>query len=151
MAVYNSVQMTAPRLPISGVGLDGRTVHSARAEVNITAGMTLTTADVINLFQLPSQSRIVHAAIKADKVDTGTTLRVNVGTADNTSLIFAGVNAGTAAGAPVQGLAAMNPAGYDFVTTARLTTFQLRPSANAAGVQAGRIVVMVEYVIDNPA
>lgn len=151
MAIYNSVQMTAPTLPISGVGLDGRNIHVARGEYNVPANGTLTTADVINMLQLPSQSRIVHATLKADKVDTGTTLRLNVGTADNTSLLFAGANAGTTAGGSVLGLSAMNPVGVDFVTTARKTTIQLRPSANASGIAAGRIVLLVEYIVDNPA
>lgn len=149
MAIYASTQMTAPFNPISGVGLDGRNIHVARGEYNVVAGSTLATADVINMLQLPSQSRIISAHLKADKVDTGTAVRFNVGTADNTSLLFAAANVGGAAG--VVGLAAMNPAGVDFVTTARKTTVQIRPSAAATGVQAGRIVLFVEYIVDNPA
>lgn len=147
MTIYSSIQKTAPLAPISGVGVDGRTVHVARGQFNVTT-QTLTSADTINMFDLPQNARIVGATLKADKVDSSNTLRLNVGISGNTSLLITGSGIGSGATAYTS---TINAGAMDYVTTARKTTVQITPSANAAGANAGSIVLMVQYIVDQPA
>jgi hypothetical protein len=64
MAQYYSLETTAPVYPISGVGLGGRTTHHARGEFTPTAAIT--TADVVDMFDLPPRARIIGATLKAE-------------------------------------------------------------------------------------
>lgn len=146
MAIYNSVQKTYPFGPVPTIG-EGGTVRVARGKFTVST-QTLTSADTINMLDLPQNARIVGATLKADKVDSSNTLRLNVGISGNTTLLFTGSGVGSGA---TSFTSAVNASGMDYLTTARKTTVQIVPSANAAGASAGDIVLMVQYVVEQPA
>lgn len=146
MAIYNSIQKTVPTSAVPGVGTGGN-VKVARGEFNVTT-QTLTSADVINMVDLPQNARIIGATLKADKIDSANTIRLNVGISGNATLFFTGSGVGSGA---TSFTSAMNATAMDYVTTARKTTVQIVPSANATGANAGKIVVLVQYTIEQPA
>jgi hypothetical protein len=76
MAQYYSLETTpsAP-YPVSGVGLGGRTTHHARGEFTPTAAIT--TADVIDMCDIPPRSRIVGATLKCEgQIDSNGIVRL---------------------------------------------------------------------------
>jgi hypothetical protein len=152
MAQYYSLETTpsAP-YPVSGVGLGGRTTHHARGEFTPTAAIT--TADVIDMCDIPPRSRIVGATLKCEgQIDSnGTpTLAFNVGIAGTPALIFAGSTVGRTAGASID--RAPTAASFDYLTTGAKTRIKLVPSANAATFVAGqKIVLVIAFTVEEPA
>lgn len=144
MPVFKSLQRTPPTAPVSGVGLGGRVLHTARASFDTTA--PLTTADSVELFELPANSRIVGGFIKTGDLDTGTTFAFNVGFAAAPGAIVAASTIGQTGGV----LIVLSPVAYDLVMGAR-TLFSLVPTANATGWTNGRIQVILHYMVDEPA
>lgn len=137
----------ARTFPTPGVGLGGKTVHWARGV--FTPLTALTTGDTLDLFDLPPRARVVDGFVKSADLDTNgaPTYAFNVGIAGTPSLFFAAANAPQAGTVNRMTLAAA----HDFVTTAR-TRVVLVPSANAATFSAaGDIVVMLAYIVEEPA
>jgi hypothetical protein len=144
MAVFRSLQRTPPNYPVSGVGVGGRTIHTARAVFDSVA--PLTTTDSLELFELPANARIMGGWVKTGDLDTGASFAFNVGFAAAPAVILAASVIGQTGGVVTQ-LAA---SAYDFLTTAK-TLFTLVPTANAAGWTNGRIQVVLHYFVDEPA
>jgi hypothetical protein len=145
MATFLSNQLTPPVTPTPGVGLGGRTLHWARAEITTTAA--LTTADSLELFDVPARARLMAGGfIKTADLDTGTTLTLNIGTAATPTLLASASNVGQAGGVALFTLAT----GIDVLLTTR-TRFRIVPQANATGWTNGLISVMLPYIIEEPA
>ena len=150
MAQFYSLELgsglaNARTYPTPGVGLGGRTVHWARAIYTMSAA--LTTADTLDLFDLPPRARVVNGFIKSADLDSNAapTFAFNVGIAGTPALFFA-ASAAPQAGTVTSTLAAT---GYDYVTTAK-TRVKLVPSTNAATFAAGDVVVMIAYIVEEP-
>ena len=150
MAQFYSVELGsgvpgARNYPVSGVGLGGRTSHWARAE--FTLATALATTDVLDLFDLPPRARNIDGFVKSDDLYTNGTppYAFNVGTAATPALFFA------AATAPQAGTVTRMSAStaIDFLTTGK-TRVKLVPSANAATFATGNVVVMIEYLVEEP-
>jgi hypothetical protein len=145
MAVFLSNQLTPPATPTPGVGLGGRTIHYARAEITTTAAVT--TADSIELFDIPARARLLPGGfIKTTDLDTGATQAFNIGTVATPTLLAAGTTIGQTGGVFSFTLAT----GIDVLLAAR-TRFRAVPSANAAGWTNGTISVMVPYIVEEPS
>ena len=152
MPNYNSVQLGGTRanartFPTPGVGVGGRTSHWARGEYTLTGALVLT--DTIQLFDLPRNSRVVSGFVKSDDLDTGGAgLRIDVGDAALTTRYLTG-GAGTPG--PVAGATpVVNPTGLDFNNTAKTRVFATVSAAPTTSATTGTLVVMLEYVVEEP-
>ena len=67
MATFRSIQMTAPRYPVSGPGIGGRSLKVERAEINlatVNGGVGVAAGDVIQLFKLHPKFRVRGGFVK---------------------------------------------------------------------------------------
>lgn len=151
MAQFYSLEtggaITGRQYPTPGVGMGGRVSKHGRGEFTTTAA--LTTADTVDLFDLPPRARVIGGFIKATDMDTNgaPTITLNVGITGTPQLFFAASTAAQA-GTVDRALAA---AGTDYVTTAK-TRVKLTVQANAAtSVAVGTVVVVLNYIVDEPA
>ena len=79
-----------------GPGWNRQVVHAtALAELPTTA---LQTGDITQLMYVPAGAIVIDAYIKADDMDTGTSLTMNIGDATTTNLFFAATTTGQAGG-----------------------------------------------------
>lgn len=134
--------------PVSGVGMGGRTIHSARGEYTIAAALALN--DTIQLFDLPPRARVVGGFVKSDDLDSGGTgLRLDIGDAgDIDRFLVAG------AGTPGPVAAVTNTlaiTGYDYVTTKKTPVFATVSTAPTTGATTGTLVVVLHYFVEEPA
>jgi hypothetical protein len=141
MPTYNSTNV-ANKTGVSAGGPAGN-VNSAYAEVSITAA--LTTADTINLFDLPAGSRVLAMTLEATDMDTnGTpTLAINVGDAGSASRYFSASTVGQAGTAAV----ASAVSGLHYKNTSKTRVVAV-PSANAATGAAGTLICSCLYVVE---
>ncbi len=148
MANLLSLELTPPVYPVSGVGLGGRTPHSARGTYTITAALALN--DTIQLFDIPARSRIVGGYIKSDDLDSGGTgLRLDVGDVDDTDRYFVG-GAGTPG--PVAGVSNdVAAAGLDYLTTKKTRVYLTVSTGPTTGATTGTITVVLFYTNEEPA
>lgn len=144
MADFNSIEV-AGRYPVSGVGLGGRTTHTAYGRYTTTA--TLVTADTIQMFDLPPRARIKHGFIKSAQLDTSTGLTLSLGIAGTPTLFFNASTIGRTAGGGVD--RTLTFAGTDYVTTGK-TRVILTATAGATTGANGDIVVALEYTVEEP-
>ncbi len=147
MANFTSLELTPPVYPVSGVGLGGRKSHHARAQFSLTAALALN--DTIQLFDLPPRARVIGGFIKSDDIDTnGTpTVAFNVGDSGSANRFFAASTAGQA-GTVDRNMAAT---GMDYLTTAKTRVFLTVSTAPATGTTTGNIVVVFDYMVEEPA
>lgn len=151
MATLYSVELggssSGRRYPVSGVGMGGRTIHSARGEYTITAALALN--DTIQLFDLPPNSRVVGGFIKSDDLDSGGTgLRLDVGDAADIDRYLVG-----GAGTPGPVAAVTNTlaiTGYDYVNTAKTRVLATVSTAPTTGATTGTFVVVLHYFVEEP-
>lgn len=144
MANFNSLQMTAPRYPVSGPLNGGRSVMIARGEFNLGTQSTgaLAIADVVKMLRLHRNFRVVSAFIKTDTAMAGVT--VNVGDSGNASRYFAAASL-AAIGTNV----AMAEAGRDYLTPG--FTDVIMTIAGAATTATGQIVLEIHGIVEQPA
>jgi len=64
MANFLSVQMTAPRAPVSGPGIGGRSLKVERAEINLATLGALAVGDTVELFKLHPKFRVRSGFVK---------------------------------------------------------------------------------------
>lgn len=155
MANYTSIELGsgvagARTYPVSGVGLGGRTYHSARGEYTTT--VAIGAGDTVQMFDLPPRARIHSAYIKADQLDSNgsPTITTSMGITGTAGLFFsASTSVGRTAGASAD--TAMLPAARDFLTTGKTRVFLTFPAAAATGVVGAKIVVHVAYSVEEPA
>jgi hypothetical protein len=152
MATLYSLELggsiTGRPYPVSGVGLGGRTIHSARGEYTISAALALN--DTIQLFDLPPRARVVGGFVKSDDLDSGgTALRLDIGEAGDVDRFLVGA-AGTPG--PVAGVAnTLAATGYDYVTTKKTRVFGTVSAAPTTGATTGALVVVLHYFVEEPA
>lgn len=134
--------------PVSGVGMGGRTIHSARGEYTITAALALN--DTIQLFDLPKSARVVGGFIKSDDLDSGGSgLRLDIGEAGDTDRFLTGT---ASTPGPVAGVTnAIAFAGVDYVTTKKTRVFATVATGPTTGATTGTLVVVLHYFVEEPA
>ena len=148
MATLLSLELTPPVYPVSGVGLGGRILHSARGTYTLTAALALN--DTIQLFDIPVRSRILGGYIVSDDLDTGgTALRINVGDVDDIDRYFVG-GAGTPG--PVAGVTNdVAATGIDYLTPKKTRVFATVSVAPTTGATTGTFTVVLYYSNEEPA
>lgn len=133
MATFQSLQMTAPRYPVSGPGIGGRSIKAERAEFNLSAALEV--GDIIELFRLHPRFRVTDGYIKTDGMGAAVTL--NIGDTDDVDRYFA-ATAATAAGVTRMTAAT----GFDHLNPGRYTTV----NATIAGATTGTTGTLVVYL-----
>jgi len=146
MVAYTSLEMTPPVYPVSGVGLGGRTSHSARGQYTVTTA--LAAGDTVAMFRLPPRARIKSGYIKSDAVDSGSAVTYNVGIAGTPALFFSGSTVGRNGGGVDRTVAF---AGVDYVTPAYQTVILTVGAAPTTGTSGGTIVLDLTYSVEEPA
>lgn len=149
-AAYTSLELTPPAYPVSGVGLGGRTYHSARGEFTTTAGIGA--GDTVAMFDLPPRARIQGGWIKADQLDSNgsPTITVSLGISGTAGLFF---SASTAVGrsSGVTQDTTLLPTGRDYLTTGKTRVIMTFPAAAATGVVGAKVVAHLSYTVEEPA
>ncbi len=148
MATYTSLELTPPTYPVSGVGMGGRTLHSARGTFTLTAALALN--DTIQLFDIPVRSRILGGFVKSDDLDTGGTgLRIDVGDSGDTDRYFVG-GAGTPG--PVAGVTNdVAATGIDYLTPQKTRVYATVSAGPTTGATTGTFTVVLFYSNEEPA
>ncbi len=130
------------RSEYSGVGYGGNAglIHKiAVAELPTTA---LQTSDITWLMYVPAGAVVVDGYVKADDMDTGTSLAYNIGDATTTNLFFANTTTGQSAGSSAM------------TTTARYTKFasatrlKMTVATTAETAVAGTLIFGLSYFVD---
>lgn len=148
MATLQSVEISR-RKPVAGFGAGGGQIRAEIARITVPAATA--TTDILQLFYLPPNARVVGGFLKAADLDTGATVTLNVGDAGNTlnaadaDRYFAASTVGQAGGV----VTAMAATGVDFFTGGQKMLVQ---AALAAGpsTTAGDIVVGLYYTVEEP-
>lgn len=146
MAAYKSLQMTAPRYPVSGPGIGGRSIKAERAEFTLTAALALN--DTIELFKLHPRFRVTGGLIKATDLDSGgAAIRIDVGDAGDPDRYFAASDVG-AAGTVSTTMAAT---GVDYLNPKYNTVLATVSTGPTGGAATGTLTVMLFGYIEEPA
>lgn len=146
MANYTSLELTPPVYPVSGVGLGGRTSHHARGQ--FTPAANLAAGDVIGMFDIPTRSRIKSGFLKGGSADSGTGITLNVGIVGTPALFFSASTAAQGTGSVDRNL---QFAGTDYVTTQKTRVIITVAAAPTTPVTGNPIVLMLEYLNEEPA
>lgn len=145
MAAYKSLQMTAPKYPVSGPGIGGRTIHASRGEFSLTAALALN--DTITMLRLHPRFRVTGGFVKSDDLDSGgTAIRLNVGDADDPDRFFAASSIAGGGGVDV----AMAATGVDFITTKYTDVIVTVSTGPTTGATTGSLVVSIHGYIEEP-
>lgn len=148
MAAYKSLQMTAPKYPVSGPGIGGRSIKVERGEFNLTAA--LASGDTIDMFKLHPRFRVVGGFVKTTDLDTGGSpaIVLAVGDAGDDDRYFSGLTTGQAGGVATN----MAATGVDYLNGGAYTTVQAKVTTSpATGATTGTIVVELWGYIEEPA
>jgi hypothetical protein len=132
--------------PVSGVGMGGRTSHSARGEYTISAALVIN--DTIALFDLPRGARIQSGYIKSADLDSNGTplITLDIGDAGDADRYFAASTVAQAGGVD----RTMAATGVDYLTTAKTRVIATVKTAPATSATTGTIVVVLDYWIEEP-
>lgn len=132
----------AARSGYEGAGFGGNRglVHATFvSELPTTA---LQTADIVWLGYLPAGAVVVDGYVKADDLDTGTSLAYSIGDATTTNLFFAATTTGQSAGSSAM------------ATTARYTKFasatriKMTVGTGSETAAAGTLILGLTYFVD---
>lgn len=157
MPNFLSVQMTAPRAPVSGPGIGGRSLKVERAEINLATTGALASGDVVQLFKLHPKFRVrggfvkivggAGASVTYTVGDTG-----GGGAAADPARYFASASAATATTN-----VSLADTGRDFLTSpntrggaGQYTTATLT-IGGATTNASGTIIVVLEGYVEEPA
>lgn len=140
MAEVRSIQMTAPKSPVPGPGMGGRSLHVVRGEFNLSASLNI--ADVIRMMTLHKNFRVLNGFVKTTGL--GTSVTVTVGDSANTARYFASAAAATAGTNT-----AIADTGRDYLNPTK--TDVLVTIAGAATATSGQIVVVLYGTVEEPA
>lgn len=157
MANFLSVQMTAPRAPVSGPGIGGRSLKVERAEINLSTLGALAVGDTVELFRLHPKFRVRSGFVKVEgAAGTGVTYTVGDrgggGAAADPARYFASASA-AATGSNVT----LAEAGRDFLTSPNTVggkgqyTTAVLTIGGATTNATGRIVVVLDGYVEEPA
>jgi len=138
MATLQSLQMTAPRYPVSGPGMGGRSIKCERASYTGAGSI----GDVIQLFKLHPRFRVTGGYIK--NATNAASVTLNIGDADDVDRYFAAA-AITTAGKTDMTLAT----GIDYLNPKYNIVNATIAGANLNGT--GEIVVYIFGYIEEPA
>jgi hypothetical protein len=130
------------RTGYEGVGFGGNrgVVHAtAIVELPTTA---LQTSDIVHLMYVPKGAVVVDGYVKADDLDTGTSLAYNIGDATTTTLFFSSTTTGQSAGSSAMATGARYT---KFADATRLKMTVVTGSETAA---AGTLVFGLSYFVD---
>ncbi|MFC0304398.1 hypothetical protein [Rhizorhabdus histidinilytica] len=149
-STYYSVELggssSGRRYPVSGVGMGGRTIHSARGEYTISAALVVN--DIIDMFDLPPNARVVGGFLKSDDLDTGGSpaIVLALGDAVDDDRFFTGATIGQAGGVTT----VLAASGVDYVTTAKTRVKAKVTTGPATGATTGTIVGVLHYFVEEP-
>ena len=104
----------------------------------------LQTGDITWLMYAPAGAVVVDAYVKADAIDSGTSLAYNIGDSTTTNLFFANTTIGRGAGASAM---AQTSTGR-FTKFASATRIKLTVTTTAQTAAAGTLVFGLSYFID---
>ncbi len=148
---YKSVELggtaASPRFyPTSGVGMGGRTTHTARGEYTISAALVIN--DTIDMFYLPPNARVKRGFIKSADLDSGGSpaITLDLGDSGDTDRYFAASTVAQAGGVDVT----MAATGVDYLNTAKTLVTLLVKAAPATSATTGTIVVEIDYMVEEP-
>lgn len=145
MTAYNSLQMTAPRYPVSGPGIGGRNIHAQRGEFTLTAA--LANGDTVTMLRLHPRFRVTGGFVKSDDLDSGgTAIRLHVGDADDPDRFFSASNVAASGGVDVT----MAATGVDYVTTKYTDVIATVSTGPTTGATSGTLVVSIHGYIEEP-
>ncbi len=123
-----------------GPGWNRQVVHAtALAELPTTA---LQTGDITQLMYVPAGAIVIDAYIKADDMDTGTSLTMNIGDATTTNLFFAATTTGQAGGSAAMASTAR------YTKFAAATRLKMTVATGAETAAAGTLIFGVSYFVD---
>ena len=160
MATYQSLQMQAPRYPVSGPGIGGRSLKVERAEVNlatVNGGAVLASGDVVELFKLHPKFRVRGGFVKiVGGAGAGVTYTIGDtgggGAAADPARYFASASAATATTNVT-----LAEAGRDFLSSpntrggsGQYTTVTMTTGGAASNI-TGTIIVVLEGYVEEPA
>jgi hypothetical protein len=148
MAAYKSLQMTAPRYPVSGPGIGGRSLKVERGEFALTAALALN--DTIDMFKIHPRFRVCGGFVKVPDLDTGGSpaIVLALGDAGDDDRYFSGLTTGQAGGVATT----MATTGVDYLNGGGFTTVQMKvTTAPATGATTGTIVAELWGYIEEPA
>lgn len=162
MAVFQSLQMATPRYPVSGPGIGGRSAKVERAVVDFATlnngtAQSVAVGDTIQLFKLHPKFRVLRGYVKVETAAAASSTYTigdagGGGAAADPARYFAAASA--AATGTNQTLA---EAGRDFLTSPNtqggkgLYTTVNMTWAGAASGTTGRIIVVIEGYVEEPA
>lgn len=162
MATFQSLQMAAPRYPVSGPGIGGRSVKVERATVDFStlnggSAQPVAIGDVIQLFKLHPKFRVTRGFVKVETAAAASSTFTigdagGAGVAADPARYFASASA--AATGTNQALA---ETGRDFLVSpntpggkGQYLTVNMTWGGAASGT-TGRIIVVIEGYIEEPA
>jgi len=147
MTAYKSLQMTAPRYPVSGPGIGGRSIKVERGEFTLTAA--LAADDTVTMFRLHPRFRVTGGMLKASDLDTNGSpaIVLSLGDADDDDRYFSGATVGQAGGFTTT-LAAT---GMDYVTTKYTDVVLKVTTGPGTGAATGTVVAELHGYIEEPA
>lgn len=162
MATFQSLQMANPKYPVSGPGIGGRSIKVERAVVDFStlnggSAQSVAIGDVIQLFKLHPKFRVVRGYVKVEAAAAASSTFIigdagGGGAAADDDRYFTSFSAAAAATNNTMAetgrdfLASPNTAGGRGVYTTVNMTW-----AGAASGTTGRIVVVIEGYIEEPA
>lgn len=157
MATFQSLQMSAPRYPVSGPCIGGRSLKVERAEINLSATGALASGDVVQLFKLHPKFRVRGGFVKVEgAAGAGVTYTVGDtgggGAAADPARYFASASAATA----TTNLT-LADTGRDFLTSPNTPggkgqyTIVTLTVGGATTNATGKIVVYLEGYVEEPA
>lgn len=133
-----------------------RQAQAQTARTNMSAGQlvmghgrisipaALAANDVIRMFNIPTAARVINCLVVATKIDTGTTLTLNVGDQANATRYFSASTVGQAGGVAELPVAAPVK-GFEYTTDDFLV---VTVAAGPAGVTAGSMLdVYLQYYL----
>lgn len=144
MATKQSIQMTAPRYPVSGPGVGGRTIKTERGEYNTATQGTLGIGDVVQMFKLHPRFRVTGGFVKVIGGLAASTTYI-IGDAGDDDRYFASASAASATTNVT-----MADTGRDYLTGGAPTIVNMT-WAGAISNATGSIVVEIHGYIEEPA
>jgi hypothetical protein len=149
MTAYKSTQMTAPRYPVSGPGIGGRSIKVERGEFALTAA--LASGDTIDMFKLHPRFRVCGGFVKSTDLDTNGSpaIVLALGDSGDDDRYFTGLTIGQAGGVSTT----LASTGVDYYNnTSTFVTVQAKVTTGpGTGATTGTIVAELWGYIEEPA
>ena len=129
----------------------GSSIWERNVVLNIVSVELPTTAlqtnDITWLMYVPEGAIVTEAYVKADAIDSGTSIGFNIGDTATTNLFFNAVTTVGRAAAGMLGLASTSTARYTKFASA--TRIKLTVTTTAQTAAAGTLMFGLEYIIDS--